>query len=257
MPSRFQKPLAIVPAYNEQGCVGGVVADVQHHCPDFDVVVIDDGSTDATADHARAAGASVIRTPFNLGIGGAVQCGYVYALEKGYDLAIQVDGDGQHDAAQIPVLRTHLDRHPELQMVTGSRFLERPGNGNGYRSSAPRRAGIRLFSALLSLITRQRITDPTSGFRMTTRRGIELFARDYPHDYPEVEAVVMLHHHRLRSAEVPVRMRARLDGRSSIAGHWSVFYMLKVLLAVMVGVFRARPNVEAGEQAPVTAEHAI
>jgi len=139
-------------------------------------------------------------------------------------------------------------------MVTGSRFLER---GGGYRSSASRRIGIRIFSALLSAITRQPITDPTSGFRMTTRHGIELFARDYPHDYPEVEAVVMLHHHRLRSAEVPVQMRARAGGRSSIAGHWSAFYMLKVLLAVLVGLFRARPVVQPGENAPVTAEHAI
>jgi glycosyltransferase involved in cell wall biosynthesis len=255
MSSRFHKPLAIVPAYNEASCVGGVVADINRECPDFDVVVIDDGSTDGTAHEARAAGADVIRAPFNLGIGGAMQCGYVYAHENGYDLAIQVDGDGQHDAGQIGVLRAYLDRHPELQMVTGSRFLER--TVDGYRSSPARRAGIRVFSALLSAITRQRITDPTSGFRMTTRRGIELFARDYPHDYPEVEAVVMLHHHRLRSAEVPVQMRARLNGRSSIAGHWSVYYMVKVLLAVMVGVFRARPNVEAGEQAPVTAEQTI
>ena len=254
MPSRFQKPIAIVPAYNEENCVRGVVDEIHLRCPDFDVLVIDDGSTDATADEARAAGADVVKAPFNLGIGGAMQTGYVYALEHGYDLAVQVDGDGQHDAGQIRSLRSHLDRNPELHMVTGSRFLEQ---GEGYRSSPSRRVGIRIFSSLLSMITRQPITDPTSGFRMTTRHGIELFARDYPHDYPEVEAVVMLHHHRLRSAEVPVQMRARAGGRSSIAGHWSVFYMLKVLLAVLVGLFRARPNVEAGEGAPVTAEHAI
>jgi glycosyltransferase involved in cell wall biosynthesis len=253
MASRFHKPLAIVPAYNEEGCVSGVVTELRRHCPDFDVVVVDDGSTDQTAAEARAAGADVIRNPFNLGIGGAVQCGYVYAFERGYDLAVQVDGDGQHDAAQIAQLRTHLDRNPSLHMVTGSRFLAK----EGYRSSATRRVGIRILATLLSLITRQPITDPTSGFRMTTRRGIELFARDYPHDYPEVEAVVMLHHHRLRSAEVPVRMRARSAGTSSIAGHWSVFYMLKVVLAVLVGVFRARPTVEPGEPSPVTAEHAI
>jgi hypothetical protein len=257
MPSRFHKPLAIVPAYNEESCVSGVVGEIRLHCPDFDVVVIDDGSTDGTADEARAAGAAVIRAPFNLGIGGAMQCGYVFALERGYDLAVQVDGDGQHDAGQIRVLRSHLERHPELQMVTGSRFLEREAAADAYRSSPARRMGIRMFAGLLSIITRQRITDPTSGFRMTTRRGIELFARDYPHDYPEVEAVVMLHHHRLRSAEVPVRMRARAGGRSSIVGHWSAFYMIKVSLAVLVGVFRARPAVEAGERAPVTAEHAI
>jgi glycosyltransferase involved in cell wall biosynthesis len=254
MPSRFDKPLAIVPAYNEQAAVGGVVAEIRRHCPDFDVLVVDDGSTDSTADNARAAGAHIVRAPFNLGIGGAMQCGYVYALERGYDLAVQVDGDGQHDPGQIAHLREHLDRNPELHMVTGSRFLE---GGKGYRSSISRRVGIRIFRALLSAITRQPITDPTSGFRMTTRHGIELFARDYPHDYPEVEAVVMLHHHRLRSAEVPVRMRERAGGRSSIAGHWSAFYMIKVSLAVLVGLFRARPSVEPGERAPVTAEHAL
>src|SRR4051812_48659335 len=184
MSSRFHKPLAIVPAYNEESCVAGVVEEIRHHWDDFDVLVVDDGSTDATADEARAAGAAVIRAPFNLGIGGAMQCSYVFALERGYDLAVQVDGDGQHDPQQIDHLREHLDRNPQLHMVTGSRFLE---GGDGSRSSVPRRVGIRIFSTLLSAITRQPITDPTSGFRMTTRHGIELFARDYPHDYPEVE----------------------------------------------------------------------
>src|SRR5215217_257134 len=114
MSRRFHKPLAIVPAYNEEPCVGGVVTELHHHCPDFDVIVIDDGSTDATADAARAAGAAVVRNPFNLGIGGAVPCGYVYALERGYDLAVQVDGDGQHDARCIPELLRELRTRPEL-----------------------------------------------------------------------------------------------------------------------------------------------
>ena len=255
MSSRFHKPIAIVPAYNEASCVRGVVADINRECPDFDVVVIDDGSTDRTADEARAAGADVIRAPFNLGIGGAMQCGYVYAHEHGYDLAIQVDGDGQHDAGQIGVLRAYLDRHPELQMVTGSRFIER--RVDGYRSSPARRAGIRVFSTLLSAITRQRITDPTSGFRMTTRRGIELFARDYPHDYPEVEAILMTHAHRLRFGEVPVRMSEREFGSSSIKRGASVYYMIKVTLAVFVGLFRSRPAIEPGDEAAVAAQRGI
>jgi hypothetical protein len=140
-------------------------------------------------------------------------------------------------------------------MVTGSRFLA--ADGDGYQSSAPRRLGIRLFSWLLSRITHRPITDPTSGLRMTDRSGIELFARDYPHDYPEVEAVLLLHAHKLNADEFPVRMRPRTTGTSSISSSTSVLYMTKVSLAVLVGLFRARPNVSAGDQAPVAAEHSL
>src|SRR3712207_96859 len=142
-------------------------------------------------------------------------------------------------------------------MVPGPRFLDPPPAGTAYRSSTPRRLGIRLFSRLLSLIPRQPITDPTSGFRMTDRRGIELFARDYPHDYPEVEAVLMVHAHRLVADEIPVEMRPRRSGRSSINSTQSAYYMLKVVLAVFVGMLRAKPTVEAGDDAPVAAELTI
>jgi hypothetical protein len=251
--------LAIVPAYNEQDTVATVVRDLRDHVPDFDVVVVDDGSTDLTSQEAKAAGAAVLRMPFNLGIGGTVQAGYQYALEHGYDYAIQVDGDGQHDAREIPKLLEHLRSHRDIDMVTGSRFLCDGTNADGtaFRSTRSRRLGIRIFAKVLSLVTGQTVTDPTSGFRMTNRRGIELFARDYPHDYPEVEAVLMIHFHRLRSAEVPVRMRERLGGVSSINASRSVYYMVKVSLAILVGLLRARPTVERGDQAPVTAEHSI
>jgi glycosyltransferase involved in cell wall biosynthesis len=249
------KFLAIVPAYNEAAAIAATVADIREHAPGFDVLVVDDGSTDDTAGAALAAGARVIDHPFNLGIGGAVQSGYQFALEHGYDVAVQVDGDGQHDARHIPELLAHLRANPELNMVTGSRFLAL--DGHGYRSSAPRRLGIRLFSGVLSAVCGRRVTDPTSGFRMTDRRGIELFARDYPHDYPEVEAVLMCHAHRLSSEEMPVRMRARQTGRSSIGSSQSVYYMVKVLLAVFVGLLRMRPSVRPGDDAPVTAEHSI
>jgi glycosyltransferase involved in cell wall biosynthesis len=251
----MQSHLAIVPAYNEAESIGAVVRELRDRAAEFDVVVIDDGSTDATAAHAAAAGAEVIRHPFNLGIGGAVQSGYQYALERGYDVAVQVDGDGQHDPACVHALLRHLRQHPELDMVTGSRFLS--PDGEGYRSSVPRRMGIRIFSSILSAIVGQRVTDPTSGLRMTSRRGIELFARDYPHDYPEVEAVLLMHHHRLSSMEIPVVMRHRIGGVSSINSTRSVYYMLKVLLAVVVGLFRARPVPEPGDRAPVAAEHGI
>jgi glycosyltransferase involved in cell wall biosynthesis len=247
--------LAIVPAYNEAGAIAGTIADVRTHAPDFDVIVIDDGSTDRTARVATAAGADVIQLPFNLGIGGAMQVGYQYAADHGYEVAVQVDGDGQHDARHISDLLAHLRSRPDMNMVTGSRFLSR--DGSGYRSSAPRRLGIRFFASVLSLITRRQVTDPTSGFRMTDRRGIELFARDYPHDYPEVEAVLMVHAHRLVAAEIPVEMRPRRSGRSSINSTQSAYYMLKVLLAVFVGMLRAKPAVDAGDDAPVAAELTI
>ena len=247
--------LAIVPAYNEAGAIAGTIADIRTHAPDFDVIVVDDGSTDRTARVATAAGADVIRLPFNLGIGGAMQVGYQYAADHGYEVAVLVDGDGQHDARHIADLLAHLRERPAMNMVTGSRFLSR--DGSGYRSSAPRRLGIRFFARVVSLITRRPVTDPTSGFRMTDRRGIELFARDYPHDYPEVEAVLLMHAHQLASVELPVKMRERTGGVSSINSTRSAYYMIKVLLAVFVGLVRARPTVRAGGPAPVAGEPGI
>jgi len=249
------KHLAIVPAYNEAGAIAATVAEIREHAPDFDVLVVDDGSTDDTAARAGAAGGVVVRHPFNLGIGGAMQTGYQYADERGYDVAVQVDGDGQHDPRCIAALLRTLRERREINMVTGSRFVE--VTEDGFRTSMPRRLGIRIFARVLSMIVGQPVTDPTSGFRMVDRRGIELFARDYPHDYPEVEAVLLLHFHRLRSTEVPVRMRARQTGVSSINASRSVYYMTKVLLAIFVGLLRARPVIEPGDPAPVTAEQAL
>jgi glycosyltransferase involved in cell wall biosynthesis len=250
----MNRHLAIVPAHNEVEAITATIEEIHASAPGFDVLVIDDGSTDATAAAATAAGARVLRLPFNLGIGGAMQTGYLYAQDYGYQVAVQVDGDGQHDPHYIPKLLSHLEAHPELNMVTGSRFLDQQ-NG-GHRSSAPRRAGIGIFSRLVSWITGQRVSDPTSGFRMTNRSGIELFAHDYPHDYPEVEAILLMHAHQLRSCEIPVRMRPRTTGVSAISSTQPIYYMVKVLLAVFVGLFRSHPTVEPGDT-PVRAEHAI
>jgi glycosyltransferase involved in cell wall biosynthesis len=248
----MKRNLAIVPAYDEVAAVADTIAAIRRWAPDFDVLVVDDGSSDATAQRARCAGAAVLRLPFNVGIGAAMQSGYIYARERGYAVAVQVDGDGQHDARHIHDLLDRLDGDPNLNMVTGSRFLA--ADDDGYRSSAMRRVGIRLFSRVVSLITGQRVTDPTSGFRMTDRRGIELFAADYPHDYPEVEAILLLHAHRLRSCEIPVLMRPRQTGSSAISSTQSVYYMVKVLLAVFVALFRARPPVAANGASPAVAE---
>jgi glycosyltransferase involved in cell wall biosynthesis len=235
-PDQLHK-LAIVPAYNEEGMVAKVVRDIKREDSSFDVLVVDDGSTDGTVREAESTEATVIRLPFNLGIGGAMQTGFKYALANDYDVAVQVDGDGQHKTEYLGDLLSALHTEGQADMVCGSRFLEDPG----YKVPIGRRIGNLIFSVVLTLIVRQRITDPTSGFRMTNRRGIELFARDYPHDYPEVEALLMLNAHRLRIHEVPVRMNARGFGRSSIDYPRSAYYMVKVLLAIFVGLTRRRP----------------
>jgi glycosyltransferase involved in cell wall biosynthesis len=225
--------LAIVPALNEQESVGRVIDELRCFDPGLDVVVVDDGSTDRTAGIADDRGARVVRLPFNLGIGGAMQTGFRYAFEHGYDVAVQVDGDGQHDPAELAKILAPVVAG-EADLVVGSRFT---GDGE-FRSTALRRVGIRVFAWTVSRIVGQRVTDTTSGFRAVGRRGIALFAADYPHDYPEVEATVMVAKARLRLLEVPVSMRERAGGQSSISTLGSVYYMAKVMLALFVGLFR-------------------
>ena len=246
--------LAVVPAYNEGASIEQVIESLRRHAADFDVLVIDDGSTDDTGQMAAAMGVRVLRLPYNLGIGGAVQAGFVFALEHGYDRMVQVDGDGQHDPQEIQKLMETMAHEPTVDVVCGSRFMT-----SDYRYPAPisRRTGIHVFAFILSRIMGQRVSDPTSGFRLYNQRAISLFAHDYPHDYPEVEAVLLVHHHRLRMVEVPVRMYLRHGGVSSISSGKSVYYMLKVLLALFVGLARVRPVPEPGDAAPVAAESGI
>jgi glycosyltransferase involved in cell wall biosynthesis len=229
------KRIAIVPAYDEEDAIGHVIDELRAAAPDFDVLVVDDGSHDRTAAVARSRGARVVRLPFNLGIGGSVQTGFRYAAEHGYDLAVRVDGDGQHDPSQLARIVEPVEAG-RVDICVGSRFAGEAG----YRSSRSRRVGIRILARTVSLLTHQRVTDTTSGFQALNRKAIALFADDYPHDYPEVEATVLLHKHRLRLCEVPVEMRERVAGRSSITALRSVYYMAKVLLAIFVGIFRRR-----------------
>jgi hypothetical protein len=231
--------LAILPAFNEAGSVTSVMTEIDALRLGFDVLVVDDGSTDATRELAAAAGARVVSLPFNLGIGAAMQTGFEYARRHEYDIAVQLDADGQHDPAELdsllePVLAGDAD------IAVGTRFA----GERHYRPSFARRVGIGIFARLVSLIVRQRVTDTTSGFRALNRRGIRLFATDYPHDYPEVEATVLARRHGLRLVEVPVRMRYRAEGSSSITAVRSVYYMVKVTLALMIGLFRRYPALE-------------
>ena len=235
-PIREARRIAIVPARNEEDAIGLVVAEIRAFDAGFDVLVIDDGSLDRTAERAATAGAAVVRLPFNLGIGGAVQTGFMYALAHGYELAVRLDGDGQHDPAELPKLIEPVLRG-DADIVVGSRFA---AAGDSYRPPLARRAGIRFFAGLVSLLVRQRVTDTTTGFQALNGKGIRLFADDYPHDYPEVEATVMVIKHRLRLLEVPVLMREREHGSSSITALRSAYYVLKVTLALMVGVFRRK-----------------
>jgi glycosyltransferase involved in cell wall biosynthesis len=230
--------IAIVPAFNEEGSIAGVIDEIRAFDPEMDVVVVDDGSADRTCAVARDRGAHVVRLPFNLGIGSACQTGFRYAFDNGFQVAVRVDGDGQHDPSQLglllgPVLEGKTD------IAVGSRFAAAGEPGSpGYRSSRSRRIGIVILARAVSLLVRRRVTDPTSGFQALNRHAMALFAADYPHDYPEVEAAVMVHKHRLRLVEVPVRMRERAAGRSSIGALRSVYYMVKVLLAIVVAMFR-------------------
>ena len=236
--------LAIVPAYNEEQSIGKVLEDLKGLPISLDILVVNDGSTDRTSSIARATGwARVIDLPKNLGIGGAVQTGFKYAANNGYDSAIQFDGDGQHLAAEIPKLLQAL-QDQGVSMVIGSRFLEEQ---SGYRSTMTRRIGIHLFQAVNSLLIGQRVTDNTSGFRAYDRRAIEFLARHYPIDYPEPEAVILLGRNNFRIAEVFTVMRERQGGGSSIAGITGGYYMIKVLLAILMTAIR-KPVVEVRQK---------
>ncbi|MGC4118032.1 MAG: glycosyltransferase family 2 protein [Myxococcales bacterium] len=233
--------LAIVPAYNEAENLPHVLEGLAK-VPGLDVCVVDDGSQDDTARVAASLGATVLRLPVNLGIGGAVQTGFRWALARGYDVAVQVDGDDQHDPAQLPALLEPLTAG-RADYVVGSRFL---GEKSGFRSTAVRRAGIRYLCALLRLRAGVHVTDPTSGFRAANRKAIELFARHYPSDYPEPEAVALAARSGLRLVEVPVQMRPRRHGQSSIGAAGTAYYFAKLSVAILLLPAREPPGHDDG-----------
>lgn len=227
------KTLVIIPALNEEASIAHVIATTRQHVPRADIVVVNDGSSDRTAELAAACGALVLDLPYNVGIGASVQTGFIFAAQHGYDVVVRSDGDGQHESRDLCRLIETL-QSGAADVVIGTRFIE----NRGYQASVPRRIGILILARLISAIIGQPITDPTSGFAAFNRAAIRLFARVYPHDYPEPEALVVAHRAGLRICEIPVTMKPRYGGRSSITSLRSIYYMVKVTLAILIGLLR-------------------
>lgn len=229
------KKLVIIPAYNESKNIDKVIQDIKENAADFDYVIINDCSTDSTKEVCREKGYNVVNLPTNLGIGGGVQTGYKYALDKHYDIAVQIDGDGQHNAKYLNVLFRYMEEN-KADMVIGSRFI----NKQGFQSTYMRRVGSKILSKLIKIVNRNKITDPTSGLRMVSRPIIQEFCDYYPKDYPEPESVAQILRKGYKVVEVPVEMNDRQEGVSSINVFKSVYYMVKVSLAIIIDGFRPK-----------------
>ena len=227
------KKIIIIPAYNESENIEKTISAITEKASDFDYIIINDCSTDDTLKICERNGYNVVRLPINLGIGGAVQTGYKYAFENGYDLAVQVDGDGQHDPAFLESMAEYLIQN-KCDMVIGSRFIKK----EGFQSSGTRRIGIKYFTILIHILTGVKITDPTSGLRMINRDVMKMFAAEYPRDYPEPESVVSILRKKKKVEEIPVIMKAREGGVSSISPKKSIYYMIKVTLAILIECIR-------------------
>lgn len=221
--------LIIIPAYNEAENIEKVVDNIIQNYPQYDYVIVNDGSTDATKECCHKNRYQVLNLPINMGIGGAVQTGYQYAFRNGYDMAVQIDGDGQHEIAFLEKMIQYM-QDEKVDCVIGSRFV----NKEGFQSSKLRRTGIQFLSVLGWLLTGVRVRDITSGYRLVNRKFIKIFAWDYPTDYPEPEAIVIAAVHGGKIVEYPVTMKERENGTSSITFKRSVYYMIKVTLAMLI-----------------------
>jgi glycosyltransferase involved in cell wall biosynthesis len=235
--------LVIVPALNEEGAIGGVVREIRESLPGTPVLVIDDCSKDGTIAAARAAGADVLPMPHHLGVGGCVQAGYRLAYELGFEYVIRIDGDGQHNAHDIPHILDRL-KSSGAEMVIGSRFVEDRSSQTGF----VRTMGIRFFRLVLRPILGRPVHDPTSGFVGVNRRALDVFTRSFPLEYPEIEALVVLQRRRFRFEEVPCKFRPRRTGRSSITALKSMYYIVHVLLGVFVNVLRYESRFHRGSE---------
>lgn len=227
------KNLVIIPAYNEEDNIVHTVEAIMKYAPEFDYIVVNDCSTDATRSICEENGYNLLNLAVNLGIGGAVQTGYKYAEENDYDYAIQVDGDGQHDPRYLNEMLAYINSN-KVDMVIGSRFI----NKEGFQSSGIRRAGIKYFTWLIQLLTGVKITDPTSGLRLINKPVIGMFAKDYPKDYPEPESIVAVLKKNKTVKELPVIMNERVGGVSSISPFNSIYYMIKVTIAILMEKIR-------------------
>lgn len=232
-----QRVLVIVPAWNEEASVGATVREIRRTNPDVDVLVVDDGSADSTAAIAERAGATVVRLPFNLGVGGAMRTGYRYAQRHGYDVAVQIDADGQHDPRFLPAL---LSRLGEANVVIGARFAH---EGDAYEARGPRRWAMGLLAWVLSRVARTRLTDVTSGFRVADRRAIGVFAAHYPAEYlgDTVESLVIAVRTGCRVTQVPVDMRVRASGRASQSPMRAAIYLFRAVVALGLALVRRWP----------------
>jgi glycosyltransferase involved in cell wall biosynthesis len=248
------RTLVFIPAWNEGGSVATVIAGVRERLPKADVLVVDDGSLDDTAARAREAGAMVASLPFNQGLGAALQTGYLYALREGYDFCAHLDADGQHPPAEVARLLEEVYAN-RADLVIGSRYRERrvldPGAEEGadggaedYRPTLSRRIGTSVFRFFLTLATRQRFTDTTSGMRAANRRVMRLFSENYSPDFAEIESLQLAVREGLRVEEVPVRMLERVGGSSFLTPVRSAFFIFKGLIVLMVGQFRPRQGAE-------------